>query len=120
MGIKMELRHLRYFVAVADYGGITLAAERLNIAQPAVSRQIRDLEAELGVDLLVREGRRVILSDAGRAFAERARAVLAASSDAAEEARRIARGEAGHLRIGLLESHHQTLADDKAPTLLGT
>ena len=100
----MELRHLRYFVAVADYGGITLAAERLNIAQPAVSRQIRDLEAELGVDLLVREGRRVILSDAGRAFAERARAVLAASRDAAEEARRISRGEVGHLRIGLLES----------------
>ncbi|GGX47393.1 LysR family transcriptional regulator [Tateyamaria omphalii] len=100
----MELRHLRYFVAVADYGGITHAAERLNIAQPAVSRQIRDLEAELGVELLVREGRRVILSDAGRAFAIRARAVLAASSDAADEARRISRGEAGHLRIGLLES----------------
>lgn len=101
---EMELRHLRYFVAVADHGGITHAAERLNIAQPAVSRQIRDLEAELGVELLVREGRRVILSDAGRTFAERARAVLAASYDAVEEARRIDRGEAGHLRIGLLES----------------
>lgn len=100
----MELRHLRYFVAVAEYGGITHAAERLNIAQPAVSRQIRDLEAELGVELLVREGRRVILSDAGRAFAERARAVLAASNDAVQEARRIDRGEAGQLRIGLLES----------------
>lgn len=100
----MELRHLRYFVAVADHGSITHAAERLNIAQPAVSRQIRDLEAELGVELLVREGRRVLLSDAGRAFAARARAVLAASSDAVEEARRIDRGEAGHLRIGLLES----------------
>ncbi|MFL4472176.1 LysR family transcriptional regulator [Tateyamaria armeniaca] len=100
----MELRHLRYFVAVADHGGITHAAERLNIAQPAVSRQIRDLEAELGVELLVREGRRVILSDAGRAFADRARAVLAASHAAVDEARRIDRGEAGHLRIGLLES----------------
>lgn len=100
----MELRHLRYFVAVADHGGITHAAERLNIAQPAVSRQIRDLEAELGVELLIREGRRVILSDAGRAFAERARSLLAASHDAVDEAQRIDRGQAGHLRIGLLES----------------
>ena len=100
----MELRHLRYFVAVADHGGISHAAERLNIAQPAVSRQIRDLEAELGVDLLLREGRRVVLTDAGRAYAERARAVLAAAHDAADEARRIAKGETGHLRIGLLES----------------
>lgn len=100
----MELRHLRYFVAVADHGGISHAAERLRIAQPAVSRQIRDLEAELGVDLLSREGRRVVLTDAGRAFADRARAVLAASNDAVEEARRIDKGEAGRLRIGLLES----------------
>lgn len=100
----MELRHLRYFVAVADHGGISHAAERLRIAQPAVSRQIRDLEAELGVDLLLREGRRVVLTDAGRAFAHRARALLAASADAAEEARRIDKGEAGRLRIGLLES----------------
>lgn len=100
----MELRHLRYFVAVAEHGGISHAAERLNIAQPAVSRQIRDLETELGVDLLQREGRRVILTDAGRAFATRARAVLAASQDAMHEARRIDKGEAGHLRIGLLES----------------
>ncbi|WP_415921665.1 LysR family transcriptional regulator [Tateyamaria sp. SN6-1] len=100
----MELRHLRYFVAVADHGGITHAAERLNIAQPAVSRQIRDLEAELGVTLLIREGRRVALSEAGLAFAERARAVLAATDEAVAEARRIERGEAGHIRIGLLES----------------
>lgn len=100
----MELRHLRYFVAVADHGGISHAAERLRIAQPAVSRQIRDLEAELGVDLLLREGRRVVLTDAGRAFADRARALLAASTEAADEARRIDKGEAGHLRIGLLES----------------
>jgi DNA-binding transcriptional LysR family regulator len=91
-------------VAVADHGGISHAAERLRIAQPAVSRKIRDLEAELGVDLLLREGRRVFLTDAGRAFAERARAVLIASNHAADEARRIAKGEAGHLRIGLLES----------------
>ncbi|MEL6420374.1 MAG: LysR family transcriptional regulator, partial [Pseudomonadota bacterium] len=72
----MELRHLRYFVAVADHGGISHAAERLHIAQPAVSRQIRDLELELGFDLLLREGRRVVLTDAGRVFADRARVIL--------------------------------------------
>ncbi|MEL6463554.1 MAG: LysR family transcriptional regulator [Pseudomonadota bacterium] len=100
----MELRHLRYFVAVADHGGISHAADRLNIAQPAVSRQIRDLEAELGVALLARQGRRVILTDAGRDFADRARAILEAAQTAANQARQIDKGEAGHLRIGLLES----------------
>ncbi|MEM7753009.1 MAG: LysR family transcriptional regulator [Pseudomonadota bacterium] len=100
----MELRHLRYFVAVADHGGISHAAERLRIAQPAVSRQMRDLETELGVDLLSRTGRRVVLTDAGRDFADRARALLAASDEAVQKARRIDKGEAGCLRIGLLES----------------
>ena len=100
----MELRHLRYFVAVADHGGISHAAERLNIAQPAVSRQIRDLELELGFDLLLREGRRVVLTDAGRVFAERARAILQDAEDASESARRISQGEAGILRVGLLET----------------
>ncbi|MCE8008714.1 LysR family transcriptional regulator [Aestuariivita sp.] len=100
----MELRHLRYFVAVAEHGGISHAAERLNIAQPAVSRQIRDLEMELGFDLLLREGRRVVLTDAGRSFADRARAILKDTEDAAETARRISKGEAGSLKIGLLEA----------------
>lgn len=100
----MELRHLRYFVAVADHGGVSHAAERLRIAQPAVSRQIRDLEDELGFALLRREGRRVVLTDAGRAFAERARAILAQTAAAAEAARRIARGEAGELTVGILDS----------------
>ncbi|MEM6340149.1 MAG: LysR family transcriptional regulator [Pseudomonadota bacterium] len=100
----MELRHLRYFVAVAEHGGISHAAERLNIAQPAVSRQIRDLEAELGFDLLLRERRRVVLTDAGRAFADRARAILRETEEAADAARRIARGEAGTVRVGFLES----------------
>ena len=72
---NLDTTTLRSFVAVADHGGITHAAERLNIAQPAVSRQIRDLEAELGVELLIREGRRVSLSDAGRAFADRGEGV---------------------------------------------
>ncbi|WP_299651101.1 LysR family transcriptional regulator [uncultured Tateyamaria sp.] len=100
----MELRHLRYFVAVADHGGISHAADRLRIAQPAVSRQIKDLEAEMGVDLLLREGRRVVLTDAGRAFATQARAILASTDAATYEAQQIAKGTAGRLRIGLLES----------------
>jgi len=100
----MELRHLRYFVAVADHGGISHAAERLHIAQPAVSRQIRDLELELGFDLLLREGRRVVLTDAGRVFADRARVILQQTGQATEEARRIAKGEVGTIRVGLLES----------------
>ncbi|MEM7568432.1 MAG: LysR family transcriptional regulator [Pseudomonadota bacterium] len=100
----MELRHLRYFVAVAEYGGISHAAERLRVAQPAVSRQIQDLEAELGAPLLLREGRRVYLTDAGRSFADNARKILADAEIAADEARRIAKGTAGEIRIGLLES----------------
>ena len=100
----MELRHLRYFVAVADFGGISHAAERLRIAQPAVSRQIRDLEHELGFDLLLREGRRVVLTDAGRTFAKDARDILRQTEQAVEAARRIAKGEAGSVRVGILES----------------
>ena len=100
----MELRHLRYFVAVAEHGGISHAADRLHIAQPAVSRQIRDLEKELGFDLLLREGRRVVLTDAGRVFAERARVILQQTEEATEDARRVAKGEVGTVRVGLLES----------------
>ena len=100
----MELRHLRYFVAVAEHGGISHAADRLNIAQPAVSRQIRDLELELGFDLLSREGRRVVLTDAGRDFAKRARSILQDTEAAKQAARHIANGEAGTVRVGLLES----------------
>lgn len=100
----MELRHLRYFVAVAEHGGISHAAERLHIAQPAVSRQIRDLEVELGFDLLLREGRRVVLTDAGQVFADRARAILQQTEEAKDAARRVAKGEVGTVRVGLLES----------------
>ncbi len=100
----MELRHLRYFVAIADHGGLRHAADRLNVAQPAVSRQIKDLEAELGFDLLRREGRGVVLTDAGKVFAGEARDVLARTAAAVEKAQRVARGRAGTLKIGLLEN----------------
>lgn len=100
----MELRHLRYFVAIADHGGVRPAAERLNVAQPAVSRQIKDLEAELGFGLLRRQGRGVVLTDAGKVFAEEARAILGRTEEAVEKAQRVAKGLGGRLKIGLLEN----------------
>jgi DNA-binding transcriptional LysR family regulator len=96
----MELRHLRYFVAVAEELHFTRAAERLHIAQPPLSQQIRALEEELGVQLFVRTRRSVALTDAGGALLVRARELLAAAHALPEELRRVARGEAGELRIG--------------------
>jgi LysR family hca operon transcriptional activator len=82
----LELRHLRYFVAVAEEGSLTLAAEhRLHTAQPSLSRQIRDLEYEVGVPLLTRSVRGVEMTAAGRAFLEHARLALA-QVEAAKEA----------------------------------
>ncbi|HJV28814.1 MAG TPA: LysR substrate-binding domain-containing protein [Aromatoleum sp.] len=100
----MELRHLRYFVAVAEELNFTRAAERLHIGQPPLSMQIRDLEAELGTSLFDRSRRRVELSEAGRRFLDHARDILARSNEAMEEARRAGRGELGLLRIGFTAS----------------
>ena len=93
----MELRHLRYFVAVAEERHFGRAAARLHMAQPPLSQQIRQLEAELGVDLLRRTTRRVDLTAAGAAYLVRAREILAAVDAAAEEARRVAEGLVGRL-----------------------
>ncbi len=100
----MELRHLRYFVAVADDLSITRAAERLNIAQPALSHQIKSLETEIGTALLQRLSRGVALTEPGRAFADDARAVLAAVDAAKTRALRIATGDVGEIRIGFTSS----------------
>jgi LysR family hca operon transcriptional activator len=87
----MELRHLRYFVAVAEEGSITLAAERrLHTAQPSLSRQIRDLESEIGAELLIRGVRGIELTPAGRAFLDHARLALSQVDAAGEAARRAA------------------------------
>ena len=96
----MELRHLRYFVAVAEELHFTRAAERLHIAQPPLSQQIRALEDELGVRLFERTRRSVALTDAGHALLERARALLSSAQALPAELQRIARGEVGQLRIG--------------------
>src|ERR1700734_2214127 len=92
MGVEMELRHLRYFVAVAHAGSLTVAAQRvLHTSQPSLSRQIRDLEDEVGAQLLARNSRGIEPTPAGRAFLEHARSVLAQVQAATEAARRVAR-----------------------------
>jgi DNA-binding transcriptional LysR family regulator len=96
----MELRHLRYFVAVGEDLNFSRAAERLGIAQPPLSQQIQRLERELGVRLFVRTHRRVELSDVGRALLDDARRTLVQADRFVDIARRAARGEAGSLRLG--------------------
>lgn len=99
----MELRHLRYFVAVAEEGSLTLAAEkRLHTAQPSLSRQLRDLEEEVGATLFLRGARGVELTPAGRAFLDHARLALSQANEAIAAARRAARRaprEAGLLGV---------------------
>src|SRR5580658_6234319 len=105
----MELRHLRYFVAVADAGSLTVAAEQwLHTSQPSLSRQIRDLEDEVGVQLLTRRARGIELTPAGRAFLDHARSVLSQVEVAAEAARRIARPARPCFSMGFLTGHELT------------
>jgi LysR family hca operon transcriptional activator len=102
----MELRHLRYFVAVAEEGSLTLAAEkRLHMAQPSLSRQIRDLENEVGVPLMTRGVRGIVLTAAGHAFLEHAKLTLAQAQAATEAARRAASPPKPSLAVGVLVGH---------------
>jgi len=99
----MELRHLRYFVAVAEEGSLTMAAERrLHTAQPSLSRQMRDLEVEVGAELMTRSARGIELTTAGRVFLDHARLALAQVESAASAARRAAHPEQRTLALGFL------------------
>jgi LysR family hca operon transcriptional activator len=102
----MELRHVRYFVAVAEAGSLTVAANRkLHTSQPSLSRQIRDLEDEVGAQLLTRRARGIELTPAGRAFLDHARLVLSQVEAAGEAARRVAHPSRPCFTMGFLTGH---------------
>jgi DNA-binding transcriptional LysR family regulator len=98
----MKFRHLEYFVAAAEELNFTHAAVRLNVSQPPFSKQIHDLEAELGIELFQRQQKGVALTAAGRAFLLDAKGILEASEAAVKKAQRISRGEIGALTVGYL------------------
>jgi DNA-binding transcriptional LysR family regulator len=100
----MELRHLRYFIGVAEEENVSRAALKLHVSQPALSRQVRDLEDELGFPLLERSAKSVRLTEAGRAFLVEARAVLQRAEEAVKTARAIATGGSGELHVGYAPS----------------
>lgn len=99
--MTVELRHIRYFIAVAEYLNFRKAAQRLHIAQPPLSRQIRQLEETLGVELFARDKRRVELTKAGHAFLEEARKLIVQAGHAVEAARQAQRGETGIVKVGI-------------------
>ena len=100
----MELRHLRYFVSVAEVLSFTKAAEKLHTAQPSLTRQIRDLEEELGVRLLNRTKQKVSLTDEGRSFLADAKRVLALATETVESVRRLHSGEVRALNVGYVSN----------------
>src|SRR5438552_2945082 len=100
MNAAMELRHLRYFLAVGEALNFTKAAAQLRVAQPALSRQVQDLEDEIGVDLMKRSPRGVTLTAEGKLFLEEVRELLKRADESVEKVRALARGEHGELRVG--------------------
>jgi DNA-binding transcriptional LysR family regulator len=100
----MELRHLRYFVAAGEEQHYGRAAKRLRVAQPALSRQVQDLEEEIGFKLFDRLRRGVKISSAGKLFLEDARRIVQEVNEAAARAQRVARGQSGTLRAGFTEN----------------
>src|ERR1700691_1512472 len=100
----MELRHLRYFTAVAEEQNVTRAAARVHVSQPPLSRQIRDLEEELGVALFKRTAKSLELTEAGKLFLNEARAVLLRSDEAVQAVRAVAAGTRGQVRVGYAPS----------------
>lgn len=100
----MELRHLRYFVAVAEEQNVTRAAARLHVSQPPLSRQIRDLEDELGVALFEHGAKAVRLTEAGKVFLNGARAALTRVEEAVQTVKAVASGKQGEIRVGYAPS----------------
>ena len=109
MLLAMELRHLRYFVAVAEALSFTKAAEKLRLAQPSLTRQVRNLEDEIGVRLLDRANNRVVLTDEGRLFLFESKRLLATSVEMVGSVQRMKRGESSHLNIGYIANIHYGL-----------
>lgn len=110
----MELRHLRYFIAVAEHENVTRAAAQLRVAQPSLSRQIRDLEDKLGFCLFEHGAKSLRLTEAGRVFLDHAREVERRTHEAVESARAVANGQIGELHLGYAPS----LAAEILPRLL--
>src|SRR4028119_949096 len=111
-GPHMELRHLRYFVAVAEELNFSRAAGRMYLSQPALSQQIRKLERELGVALFYRTKNHVALTEAGQVLLEGAREVRVMGEQTAREAREVGGAEARHLKVGFPEyANHTPVAD---------
>ncbi|PLN72161.1 transcriptional regulator, partial [Klebsiella quasipneumoniae] len=110
----MELRHLRYFVAVAQELNFTRAAEKLHTSQPSLSSQIRDLEQCVGVSLLERDKRKVTLTAAGECFLQDAKAILDQAESAKMRARKIVQHD-NHLAIGFVPSAEVNLLPDVLP-----
>jgi LysR family transcriptional regulator, benzoate and cis,cis-muconate-responsive activator of ben and cat genes len=100
----MELRHLRYFTAVAEEENVSRAALKLHVSQPGVSRQIRDLEDEIGFPLFERSAKAVKLTPAGRVFLSEAKAVLQRAEDAVKKAKSVASGGGGEIHVGYAPS----------------
>src|SRR5262245_16430318 len=114
----MELRHLRALIAVAEELHFGKAAARLHISQPPLSRQIRQLEAELGIELFHRTKRQVELTEAGRVFLDEVRGILAQTDRAKQLATRMSRGEIGRLKVGVT-TMYPTVEIVKAICLFG-
>src|SRR5438128_7632346 len=105
----MELRHLRYFVAVADALSFTKGARKLHLAQPSLTRQIRDLEEEIGVRLVDRSGKRIGLTAEGKSFLTDTKRLLAECAENVESVQRMSRGKTDQLNIGYVANIYHDL-----------